>query len=34
MTEVVPLVLIFGAWIPIAAGVAWIFERKPRGNGR
>ena len=34
MTELLPLVLLFTAWIPIAAAVAWIFERKPRGNGR
>jgi hypothetical protein len=31
MTEVLPLVLIFVVWVPIAAGITWIFER---GNTR
>ncbi len=35
MTEVLPLVLIFAAWIPIAAGVAWFFERgRAHGHSR
>jgi hypothetical protein len=34
MTELLPLVLLFTAWIPIAAAVAWIFERRPRTHVR
>jgi hypothetical protein len=30
MTDFLPLILLFTAWIPIAAGIAWAFERKPR----
>jgi hypothetical protein len=30
MTELLPLILLFTAWIPIAALIAWAFERKPR----
>jgi len=30
MTDFLPLILLFTAWIPIAAAVAWAFERKPR----
>jgi hypothetical protein len=30
MTELIPLILLFTAWIPIAAAIAWAFERKPR----
>jgi hypothetical protein len=30
MSEVIPLVLLFTAWIPLAALVAWAFERRPR----
>ena len=34
MAEVLPLLLIFAAWIPLAAAIAWIFERRPGSHGR
>jgi hypothetical protein len=30
MSELLPLILLFTAWIPLAAFVAWVFERRPR----
>jgi hypothetical protein len=32
MTDLIPLILLFTAWVPIAAGIAWVFERKPRDH--
>jgi hypothetical protein len=34
MTEILPLILLFTAWIPLAAAVAWFFERRPRVSPR
>jgi hypothetical protein len=34
MTDVLPLILLFTAWIPLAAAVAWVFERRPRLHAR
>jgi hypothetical protein len=28
MADVIPLIAVFALWIPIAAGIAWLFERR------
>jgi hypothetical protein len=28
MSDVVPLIVVFTLWIPLAAGIAWLFQRR------
>jgi hypothetical protein len=34
MSEAIPLIAIVALWIPIAAGIAWLFERRAHGYRR
>ena len=34
MTDLIPLVAIVALWIPIAAGIAWVFERRTHSERR
>ena len=34
MTDLIPLVAIVALWIPIAAGIAWVFERRTPNERR
>ena len=34
MSDAIPLIAIVALWIPLAAGIAWLFERKANGFKR
>lgn len=34
MSDVVPLIAVIALWIPIAAGIAWLFQRGGYGYRR
>jgi len=34
MSDIAPLIAVVALWIPIAAGIAWLFQRNTNGYRR